>query len=96
VGQDPERRLDMLRRSLLFALALCALVSLAGCGADRLTGPQVGDARDSHAGTLGDHPRTDDYPGGGPGADPVIEAPVEAYDTLRTGDDGDSGRARTD
>ena len=87
----------MLRRSLLCALAFCAVVSLAGCGVDRLTGPNVGNDRGTLAGTLGDHPRTDDDPNGGiPGADPVVEAPGVASDTLRTGDDGDGGRPRTD
>lgn len=33
----------MLRQSMLSVLALGALVSLAGCGGDRLTGPPLGD-----------------------------------------------------
>jgi hypothetical protein len=90
----------MLRRSLLFALALSALVSLAGCGANRLTGPQLGDVHRTGAGTMGDHPRTDDPPGGTPGVDPVVAAPSSSADTLRTGDgggdDGGGGRPRTD
>jgi hypothetical protein len=84
----------MLRRSVMFALALCALVALAGCGANRLAGPQLDSARGSLAGTLGDHPRTDDNPGGSPGADPVVAAPGSTSDTLRTG--GDGGRPRSD
>ena len=89
----------MLRHSILFAIALCAVVSLAGCGANRLTGPQLGDAHQPAAGALGDHPRTDDPPGGTPGIDPVVAAPGSSADSLRTGDgggDGGGGRPRTD
>ena len=75
----------MLRRLMLCALALCALIALASCGLDRITGPQVVDARGSVAAPMDE--RTDDGGGGGGGGiDPTVEG-GSAADTLRAGDD---------
>jgi hypothetical protein len=89
----------MLRRSLLCALALCALVSLESCGANRLAGPQVGGSRGDVAGSLGDHPRTDPGNPDDPMVGPVTQAPEAASDSLRTGGGGGDripGGRRTD
>jgi hypothetical protein len=88
----------MLRRSLLCALALCALVSLESCGANRLAGPPVADARGGVAGSLGDRPRTDPGNPDDPMVGPVTQAPEAASDSLRAGGGGDRipGGRRTD
>lgn len=71
----------MFRRLMLVALALCALVALAGCGANRLMGPVDTAAVHGEQGSFSDRPREDDPRD--PGADPVY-MPTAEGDTLRT------------
>jgi len=75
----------MLNRLGWYALALGALFALQGCGAARIAGPDIRDARAALVQPLGDHPRTDD--GGNP--PPVVEPDQvgSAADTLRAGED---------
>ena len=61
----------MLRRLMLLALALCALVALESCGVNRLAGPRAADTTKSGA---QDQPATD---GGGAGDSGQDEQPVE-------------------
>jgi len=75
----------MLRRLMLSVLALCALVALEGCGADRIAGPQVSEE------ALAPGHRSASYPGrvytlSGNTLPQRIPTPVDMPDTLWAGD----------
>jgi hypothetical protein len=75
----------MLRRLMLSALALCALLALESCGVDRIAGPQVG-SEDSST-----QKRSAHYPGrvytlGHDTLPHRIPTPVDMPDSLWAGD----------
>ena len=85
----------MLRRLMLVSLALCALAALAGCGVNRIAGPQVNpEARSAArrpARPLGadpnSHPREGDNGEPTFGGEPPTYAPAAGADSLSAGDD---------
>ena len=73
----------MLRRLMLSALALCALLALAGCGTNRLMGPAV-DIGKAPVGAAGVGERDGDGTDNGGLTDPQ-GAPAAASDSLYWG-----------